>query len=518
MTSNITSEDKTNFHLERKDIHLFKESHEIIPNPWKSTSDLINNIASCFSFNEDTFTFEEFRLVIYLALSREICFLFPVAQVSLYTHYIEHQKWQPYQEGLFTIGLRNPEPIKECLRWIGERDDTAAFTEVDYQVPFIVDRNAESLLTAQPLDGIANHITLYLVNRILMFFSEGSVPGTVDRHLSAVAEKAGFFFSYSNTREIFSSYFPLLSVNDTYYIYSGIYLTRENIKSIFRSWSDIRVFVEETLANIWLWSLVQTSFFRNMQKENTLFFFQDYLFSSIIRDYDNFFTNQTYPLFSWDLNWISALRADYFERLPQEVTYGGFRKYLNTYFQVNQKSENALPFEINPLASTKLLDEKSRLVHQLNLKCSDKPQVISTFPLGRKYSSRLVTAFERILLPSLAKEYHIDLHNEGEAHQRDLGILPQAKNLERYYDLFPHGGPPLRQPLETTRNSDPKYSIMVWKGPGIVIYTLDGESPIPFEQAVSYLSSKTSVELSEELETTENSLTEKTWGEADSEK
>ena len=208
-----------------------------------------------------------------------------------------------------------------------------------------------------------------------------------------------------------------------------------------------------------------------MKEENTLFLFQDYLFSSIVHDYDSFFTNQTYPLFSWDLNWIRDLRVDNFEKLPREVTYGGFCKYLTTYLQVSQQREDALPFKINPLASTKLLDEKSKLVGQLNSECSDKSQVIVATPIGKNYPAYLDVAFERILLPSLAKEYHIDPQNEGEAHQRDLGILPHAKNLERYYDLFPHQGNPLRQPLETRPSSAPEYSITVEEGPNTSVYT-----------------------------------------------
>ena len=518
MISNLSSESKTNFYLERKDIHLFKESHEITPNPWKSTPELVNSIANCFSFNDAAFTFEQLRLIIYLMLSQEVVPLFSYTLKSFYKDPIKVRKWQPYQENLIDTRFRDPEAIKAALRWIGEREDIPEFTEVTYQTPLIIDKDVKSAVSAQPLDGLANQITLNLINRIFMWFGKAFIPAEFDLYWKDKAAKQGFLLSYASITEVFSTYFSLLSVNDAYYIYSSVYLTKENVKSIFSNWQNIRIFVEETLANIWIWSLVQTSFFLGMQKENPLFLFQDYIFPPIVRDYDSFFTNQIYPLFSWDLNWISALRADYFERLPQEVTYGGFCKYLTNYFQVTQKRDEALPFEINPLASTKLLDEKGRLVNHLNSLASYKPQIIVTFPFRHIYPACLDVAFERILLPSLAKEHHIDSCGAGDRHHRNLGVLPHAKNLERYYELFPDGTTTLRQPLETTAGVAREYNITVEEGPNTVIYTLDEESEKALELLASYLANKPPTEGPGDEQNTENTLIEKAWDEEDSEK
>ena len=517
MTNSVSSENKMDFYLERKDIHLFKESHEITPNPWKITPELVNSIASCFSFNDRAFTFEQFRLIIYLMLSHEIIPLFSYITKSFHEDPIATRKWQPYQEDLIATRISNPEVIKAALRWIGERDDIAEFTEATYQSPFIIDRDAESAVAAQPLAGLANQITLNLINRIFMWFGKSFIPGELDLYWNTKATKKAFLFSYGTIHEVFSPHFPLLSVNDVYYMYSGIYLERENVKSIFLNWHNIAMFVEETLANIWIWSLVQTPFFLGMREENPLFLFQDYIFSSIVPNYSDFFKNQAYPLFSWDLNWIGALRNDYFERLPQEVTYGGFRKYLTAYPQVSQKREEVTPFKINPLASTKLLDEKSRLVNHLNSRGSDNPQVIVTFPIGTDYPAYLDVAFERILLPSLAKEDHIDSYAEGN-RQRDLGVLPHAKNLERYYELFPDGKTTLRQPLETRSSTAPEYSITVEEGPNTVVYTWDEESQKALDLFASYLADKPSTEGPEDKKTTETNPIEKPWDEKDSEK
>ena len=517
MTNSLSSENKTNFYLERKDIHLFKESHEIIRNPWKITPELVNSIASCFSFNDRAFTFEQFRLIIYLMLSHEIIPLFSHILKNFHKNPITTRKWQPYQEGLFTTRFCDPEVIKAALRWVGERDDIAEFTETTYQIPLIIGRDAESAVSGQPLEGLANQITLNLINRIFMWFGKSFIPGELDLYWNTKATKNSFLFSYAAIKEVFSPYFSLLSLNDAYYMYSGIYLTKENVKSIFCNWKNIAMFVEETLANIWMWSLVQTSFFRGMREENSLFLFQDYIFSPIVPDYASFFTNQTYPLFSWDLNWISALRTNYFETWPQEVTYGGFRKYLTIYPQVSQKREEVAPFKVNPLGSTKLLDEKSRLVNHLNSRASDKPQVIVTFPIGMNYPAYLDVAFERILLPSLAKEHHIDSCGEGDP-RRDLGVLPHAKNLERYYELFPDGKNDLKRPLENTVNNSSEYSITVEEGPNTVVYTWDEESQKALELFASYLANKPSTEGPEDEQTTEKSLTEKSWNEKDSEK
>lgn len=517
MDNSLSSENKTNFYLERKDIHLFKESHEIIRNPWKITPEQVNSIASCFSFNDRAFTFEQFRLIIYLMLSHEIIPLFSHILKNFHKNPITTRKWQPYQEGLFTTRLRDPEVVKAALRWVGERDDIAEFTEATYQIPFIIDRDAESAVSGQPLEGLANQITLNLINRIFMWFGKSFIPGELDLYWNTKATKSSFLFSYAAIKEVFSPYFSLLSLNDAYYMYSGIYLTKENVKSIFLNWQNIAMFVEETLANVWMWSLVQTPFFLGMREENPPFLFQDHIFSSIVPDYASFFTNQTYPLFSWDLNWISALRNNYLETWPQEVTYGGFRKYLTTYPQVSQKREEVAPFKINPLASAKLLDEKSRLVNHLNSRAADKPQVIVTFPIGMNYPAYLDVAFERILLPSLAKEHHIDPCGEGDL-QRDLGVLPHAKNLERYYELFPDEKNDLRHPLENTVNNSSEYSITVEEGPNTVAYTWDEESQKALELFASYLANKPSTEGREDEQTAEKTSIEKPWDEKDSEK
>lgn len=504
-------------YLERKDIHLFKESHEITQNPWRTTPELVNSIASCFSFNDRAFTFEQFRLIIYLILSQEIMPLFSYISKSFHENPIAIRKWQPYQEDLIVTRVSNPEVIKAALRWIGESDDISEFTEAIYQTPLIIDRDAESAVAAQPLAGLANQITLNLINRIFMLFGQSFIPGELDLYWNIKATKNSFLFSYSSIKEVFSAHFPLLSVNEAYYLYSGIYLEKENVKSIFLNWHNIRIFVEETLANIWIWSLVQTPFFLGMREENPLFLFQDYIFSSIVPDYAIFFTNQTYPLFSWDLNWISAIRADCFERLHEEVTYGGFRKYLTNYLQVSQKREEITPFKINPLASTKLLDEKSRLVNHLNSRGSENPQVIATFPIARDYPAYLDVAFERILLPSLAKKDHIDSYGERD-RQRDLGVLPHAKNLERYYELFPDVKNTLRQTLETRPSTALEHSITFEEGINTASYTWDEGSQKALELFASYLANKPSTETPEADKTTEKTPTEKSWDEKDSKK
>ena len=180
MANSLSSENKIDFYLERKDIHLFKESHEIIQNPWKVTPELVNSIASCFSFNDRTFTFEQFRLIIYLTLSHEIIPLFSYIIKRLHKEPISLQKWQPYQEGFFTTDMRDPEVIKAMLRLILESDDIPKFTESAYQIPFIIDRDAESVLSLQTLADLANQIVLNLINQIFMRFGKSLVPRELD--------------------------------------------------------------------------------------------------------------------------------------------------------------------------------------------------------------------------------------------------------------------------------------------------------------------------------------------------
>ena len=338
----------------REEIHLFKESHEVDPKPWQLTAESFNNIAQLFSYDDKNFSFGDMRFTLYVFLSRYVLNLFRSTLDRKRKSFLEFMpNPQPYAEN--TLYARISDDFldgKEEKTGIADLDSYCG-NDLVIEGSFFVSSDGESVADVILLSSLIKVIRSHLFSHLVTLFYENTTLAKSAIINQDIANGLKAFFE--SLAEAYSDSYNFFSADEAASLFSSMSLTETNTKSLLSETNFWYIFIAETLCNIYIWSLIQSTMDQGQNEVYSPWAFQ----TASLRFVENAKrAGEGYPMISWDMQYFLPPSEWYPTRLPEVINYTGFRKYRRNFeekhFQKSQLSCNIPEEQISP----KVLEER----------------------------------------------------------------------------------------------------------------------------------------------------------------
>ena len=458
----------------REEIHLFKESHEIDPKPWQLTAESFNDIARLFSYDDKNFAFDDMRFTLYIFLSRYVFNLFHKMLISRHRSFLRDiPKPKPYDEnGSYTTVSDDFLDGKEERIGIADLHSYCGSDRV-IEGSFFASSDGESIASVIILSSLIKVIRSHLFSHLVTIFYEKPIltkEGVINEQL---AVNLNWFIG--SLAEACGDSYIFFSGDEAASLLSSMSLTEDRVKALLSQKDFWYLFIAETLCNIYIWSLTQITMDETQSEIYSPWAFQ----TGSLRFIENASrAGEGYPMISWDMQYLLPASEWYPTRLPEVIDYTGFRKYRREFEEkLFQKSQ--LSFTISEeYLSQKVLEERVWFLNRAKRESPESPRLLYIFPAEIGFAEGLKKFFDYLNTP-FAQQKFLSAADIG------LEILPDFKNLERYFDLFPPseqlvGDSILLESLRKLGNRD------IQEDP-FERFQLDEESLKVLEEAAAYL-------------------------------
>ena len=189
----------------------------------------------------------------------------------------------------------------------------------------------------------------------------------------------------------------------------------------------------------------------------------------------------------------------YPETLPDVINYAGSSKYARNFKEISLRREKRNPQVPGSLLPKNVIDQRLRLLEIVKSRTeSEYPQLLYIIPLHDSFAESLANFFLYLHDPISQKNNLVKASLDLDTNIA-LETLPDAKNLERYFDLFP---PDLSNSFSFEKLVPIKENSFYNTDNPFERFNLDEESMRALEEAASYLAndSEEEVEADEQKE------------------
>ena len=419
-------------------LYLFNEINDL-NGRWRLTRESFHRILDIFELKKDSVPLDYFRFVVYNILSVWIEYRFyNFIEILQKRSRFFSKKLISYEESNFLFDTQKSDLIKNFF--LRKNEQLSFEDKIVCKINYFLDKKPSTITFVIVYSYILEIIYWECVNFLILMF--------VKENFLEEKQKKAKKNNFKNYRERYSRmYQSIIKSYGKPYVNMDSELFDEIQQSIVlkpefdRNWlesieGDLKNFIGETLANIYLRSLVQGPSRLLAKKQMAHFFLQKGLLHYVGINWTDF----DYLLFAWDVMFTKTPQEYYKTVFPKGIEYNRIiekSEYLfpgETVEFIAETSLEELEYDFSQVSSDKI-EEWKFFLSRLPKEQKQELNLMVSFQLEETFDDKLSQFIAHIQHPEILTDFVMEA-----SKKRNYLIprrLPEYISWERYDELFP---------------------------------------------------------------------------------